>query len=58
MYFWLRQELKEWQSLSVPSLTFCLEHSILHITLSGLSHGLPQVSGFSSLGLLRLTDGA
>ena len=26
--FWLRQELKESQSVSVPSVTFCLEHSI------------------------------
>ena len=34
--FWLRQELKESQSVSVPSVTFCLEHSIHHLSFSGL----------------------
>ena len=34
--FWLRQELKESQCPSVAALS-CLEHSILHRSLSGLT---------------------
>ena len=47
MYFWLRQELN--LCLSVPWLTFCLEHSILYISFLGLSHGLPHRSQVSAL---------
>ena len=35
--FLLRQELKKSEYLSIPSVTFLLEHSILHLSLSGLS---------------------
>ena len=52
--FWLRQELKESLRLFVcPCGTSLSKHSILHLSLSGLS----QVSLCSGSGL-RKTDGA
>ena len=50
MYFWLRQELKEWQSISVClSLVYILSTQFFTFLSKGLFHCLSRVSGSALL---------